>query len=230
MPLSLQSRRLGDVTVVTCAGQLVAGNESDLFVGELESLLRTNPVLLLHLGDVSFIDSAGLGLLVRFSTRARHVSGELRVCAVSPAVDRVLQVTRLKPVLQPYETEADAIAAGYTRPRDSPMQGADLLCVDASEDVLAYLRELVRGAGYSVMTASNVADAAILLRVTSPRAVIIGESIRAITETHSAQEFHRRAAARPVIELPFGFTRQEAGAAAEQVLDAIRRLPLPHNA
>jgi anti-sigma B factor antagonist len=219
--LSLQSRRVGDVTVVTCAGQLVAGDESEYFVEQLDLLLRVNPVLLLHFDAVDFVDSAGLGLLVRYSTRPRNAPGELRLCAVSPPVDRVLQVTRLKPILQLYDSEAEAIVAGHSRSPSDALVDADLLCVDASEDVLAYLRELLRGAGYRVMTASNVADAAILLRVTRPRAVIVGGGIRAITGTSSAEEFHRRAAERPVIDLPAGFARQDAGVAAQHILETL---------
>src|ERR1041384_3396835 len=111
--LALQTRQVGDVTVVTCDGRLVIGEESTTLERCLDALIPINPLVVLHLAAVEDIDSGGLGLLVRYLTRASHGSGRLRVCAVSPKIDRVLTSTRLKPVIQPYESEEDAILDAY---------------------------------------------------------------------------------------------------------------------
>ena len=223
MLLSFQSRRVGHATVVTCHGRIVAGDETAAFETYLDDLLSINPLILLHLGDVDFVDSAGLGLLVRYVTRAQNAAGALRICAVSAPVERVLNVSRLTPVLQPHTTEADAIADVHRRKTlDAPFAGPDVLCIDESEDVLAYLRELLREAGFHPMTASNLPDALILLTATRPRVVVISAAMRARRGTRSAEEFHRLATGRPVVELPDGFARQDAGEAAGHVLDAIR--------
>jgi anti-sigma B factor antagonist len=228
MSLLFQTRRVGDVTVVSCRGRIIAGEEQG---GEavslerhLEALLRANRLVVLHLGDVDFIDSAGFGMLVRCATRAHSAAGELRICAVSPSVDHILNVTRLKPVLQPYDSEEEAIAEAYRTRRDPASGTADVLCVDESEDILAYLRELLRENGHRAMTASNVRDARILLAAIQPRVVVVGASVRAtmVAGTHSTDEFKRLTATCAVINLPPGFPRQEAGASAEQVLAAVR--------
>ena len=80
----------------------IATGKSPLAHG-ISHFVAVNPQILLHLGQVSFIDSAGLGMLVRYLTRTLNASGALRICAVSPAIDRVLAVSRLKAVLQPFE-------------------------------------------------------------------------------------------------------------------------------
>src|SRR4026209_666595 len=156
MPLAFDSRRVGDVMVLTCDGRLVAGEETAAFEKYLDDLIVVNPRILLHLGKVSFVDSAGLGMLVRHLTRAQNASGALRICAVSPTVDRVLTVSRLKPVLQPFDSEGHAIDDARTG-RDT-FAAPDVLCVDESEDVLAYVRELLRRNGHRAMTASNLPD------------------------------------------------------------------------
>ena len=96
--------------------------------------------------------------------------------------------------------------------------------VQKSEDVLAYLRELLRSDGHRAMTASNLPDAVILLSAARPRVVVLGAALRAISGTRSAEEFRRLSAGCALVDLPPGFARQEAGDAAEHVLAAVRGL------
>ena len=96
MSLSLESRRVGDVAVVTSSGpDHRRPRIRSALQKHLEELIPINPHIVLHLGDVSFIDSAGLGLLVRFLTRAQNARGSLKFCGVSQKVGDVLKVTRL---------------------------------------------------------------------------------------------------------------------------------------
>jgi anti-sigma B factor antagonist len=223
MPLSLHSRYVGDVTVVTCAGRIVEGDESTAFQARLDALMAVNPHILLHLGDVSFVDSAGLGMLVRYLTRAQNSSGTLRICAVSPALDQVLTVTRLKPVLQLFDTESEAIADAH-RSRRGDFGAPDILCVDQSDDVLVYVREVLRRDGYRVMTASNLPDAVILLSAARPKVVVAGTMPEAAAGTRAADEFKRLTAGCALVDLPAGFAAREAADAASHVLGAIREV------
>ena len=142
---------------------------------------------------------------------------------MSPKIDDVLRITRLKSVFQPYETEADSIADIHRGPRgsDTSFDNPDVLCVDESADVLTYLRELLKESGYRTLTAANVPDALILLKATHPRIVVIGAELRA-GETRAVEEFNRIANSGAVVELPPGFSGQDAGEAAQQVLQALR--------
>jgi len=222
--LSLTQRRVGDVTVITCSGRLVAGDESTSLQSALDELIPFSPHILLHLGAVDFIDSAGLGLLARYLTRVQNARGTLKVCAVSPKIDDVLRITRLKAVFQPYETEADSIEAVHRSDRDEvPFGKPDVLCVDPSEDVLTYLRELLKEAGYRPVTAANLPDALILLKATRPRAVVISAELRAMRGTRAADEFTKLTGSGDVVELPPEFSARDAADAATQVLDAVRR-------
>jgi anti-sigma B factor antagonist len=222
--LTLQSRCVGNVTVVTCSGRIVAGDESKSLQVYLDRLLPETPHVLLHLGGVEFIDSGGLGLIARYLTRPQDRRGTLRVCAVSPKIDDVLKVTRLKSVFQPYESEADSIADIHRGARgvDDSFENPDVLCVDQSPDVLTYLRAVLKEAGYRSLTAANMPDALILLKATHPRIVVIGAELRAAAGTRAAEEFNSIARAGTVVELPPGFSGQDAGDAARQVLQALR--------
>ena len=150
MPLTLQHRRVGDITVLTCAGRIVEGAESIALQQLLDDLLQFGPHLVLNLGVIDFLDSSGLGLLVRYVTRARNSHGNLTLCALSPQLAKVLDVTHLRPMFDAYELEADAIDALYRRA--SPGGGTTrlqtgILCVDASVDVQAYVRGLLTQVG-----------------------------------------------------------------------------------
>ncbi|HET9566723.1 MAG TPA: anti-sigma factor antagonist [Vicinamibacterales bacterium] len=219
----MQSRCVGDVTVVTCSGRIVAGEESKSLQVCLDRLLPDTPHVLLHLGGVDFIDSGGLGLIARYLTRPQDRRGTLKVCAVSPKIDDVLRVTRLKSVFQPYETEADSIADLHRNSQgiDAAFDDPDVLCVDESPDILTYLRELLKNAGYRTLTAANIPDALILLKATRPKIVVIGAELRT-AGTQAYEEFKNVASAGTVVELPAGFSGQDAGEAAQQVLQALR--------
>jgi anti-sigma B factor antagonist len=231
--LALESRRVGDITVVTCHGRLVSGAESKALQDQLDQLIPANPHIVLHLGGIDFVDSGGLGLLVRCLTRAKNAHGDLKVCAVSPKVAEVLRVTRLQTIFHAYNSEAEAIADAHrvARQPDFRFLGANVLCIDQSPDLLAYVRELLKEAGYRVITAGNFPDALILFKATRPKVIVMSAELRAARGTRSAEEFQRLANTCALVELPAEFPAQEAGEAAENVIKAVRAsLPLPPGA
>src|SRR6202022_11225 len=101
------------------------------------------------------------------------------------------------------------------------------LCVDTSEDVLAYLRELLRQAGYDVLTSGNLPDAMTLLTAALPKVVVIGSDLRAARQTRAGEAFNRRADGLSVIELPPDFGGREAGDAGEALLHQVRTIMGP---
>src|SRR5262249_46674324 len=97
-----------------------------------------------------------------------------------------------------------------------------ILCVDASSDVSTYLRELLKAAGYRVLTTLNMPDALVLLVATCPSVVVISAELNALRGTRTAEEFHRLAAARSLVVRPAEFSARDAGDAAAEVLSAVR--------
>ena len=224
MQLTLEHRLVGDADIVTCVGRIVAGPESAALQKTLDSLSVFGRHIVLHLGGVTHLDSGGLGLLVRNLMHTRRAAGSLTVCAVSPKIDEVLRITRLKPVFPRYDTEESAIADVHRTDEGMTESDMTILCVDGSPDVGTYLRELLKAAGYYVLTAQNLPDALILLTATRPKVVVIGAELAAQRDTRTADEFHRLAAARTVIALPKGFSTLDAASAGEDVLRAVAAL------
>jgi anti-sigma B factor antagonist len=228
VPLSLQSRRVGDITVVKCDGRIVDGPESAALQKHLEALLPHEAHVLLDLADVQFVDSSGLGLLVRFHTRIRNLNGQLKLCGISANVAEVLRVTKLGPVFDSYRSEAEAIAAFYQRQEPGRVVGrfspTDVLCVENSADVLAFVGELLRQAGYGVVTTDNLPDALTLLQAARPGVIVIGADLRSTKTTDTAMRFNRLADSLRVVELPAGFSRHDAGKAGDDLLVQVRAI------
>ena len=93
MALSVQHRRVGDITVLTCRGRIAEGGESALLETHVADLLPHGPWIVLNLAAVSFLDSSGLGLLVKLLARGRRAGGGLRLCALPPRVSDILRMT-----------------------------------------------------------------------------------------------------------------------------------------
>jgi len=221
----MQSRRVGEITVLTCSGRIVEGAESAALRQRLDDLLPDDPHVVLNLRDLEFIDSSGLGLLVRFLSRARASHGDVKLCELPARTREVLRISRLAPVFDSYESEADAIAAFYRHASSTGAKdrfGTEILCVEQSADVLAYVREVLRQAGYGVMTSGNLPDALVLLQASKPKLVVIGADLRAMRGTRAADTFNALVGSVPLVELPADFSHREAGDAGSRLLDQVR--------
>jgi anti-anti-sigma factor len=226
VPLSLDTRGVGDVTIVRCSGRIVAGGgENELLRKHVCDLLRDRRDIVLHLGEIIFIDSSGLGTLVRLLTSTRNARGDLKLCSVPPVVHNILKLTSLITLFDTHATEEDAVLAFYRRqaaPARGPSPGLTILCVDQSADVLAYLRELLRNTGYNVHTSNNLHDSLILIKATRPHLTVLGPNLKASVGTEQA--FRASCSACTVVELGSEFSTRDAGQAASDLLEKIRGL------
>lgn len=222
MRLTLETRDVGRVTIVRCKGRLVAGGEVEALREHIAWLLRDRRAIVLHLGEVVFIDSSGLGTMVRTLTSTRQARGDLKLCDVPEHVRKVLQLSHLTQLFDAHESEDKAVAAFYRAPLQSEKPialGKSVLCIDRNADVVTCVRELLRRAGYDVHTSNNLRDGLILMRVTRFDLVLVGADLSAAPATDKS--FRDACAALPVIELGNDFSTQEAGQAASTLLEKI---------
>ena len=111
MSLSFRSRIVGDVTVLQCDGSIVEGTAAAALRQHVTKALEHTPAIVLDLRGVNFIDSSGLGVLVRILARTGH--DNLKLCGLTSRTLETLKITRLSTVFDIHETETDAIAAFY---------------------------------------------------------------------------------------------------------------------
>jgi len=225
MPLSLDTRGVGKVTVVRCNGRIVAGAENESLRSHISGMMRDRKNFVLDLGDVALIDSTGLGTMVRLLTSTRQTHGDLKLCNVPQTIDKVLKITNLTKLFETHDSEESAISAFYHRGaavEQAVSPGRPVVCIHPNNDVLAYLRELLRRGGYDVHTSTSLRDSMILIRVARPDLILVGPGLTA--SPAAQQAFDAARANITVIELGPEFSTLEAGAAAAQLLESIQTL------
>ena len=222
MRLLLETREVGRVTIVRCKGRIVAGGETEALRAHVAHLLRDRRSIVLHLGEVVFIDSSGLGTIVRTLTSTRQVHGDLKLCDVPEHIRKVLHLSHLTKLFDSHESEDNAVAAFYRKPMQAEQpvsMGRSVLCIDRNADVVTYVRELLHRAGYDVHTSNNLRDGLLLMRVSRFDLLLVGADV---TASPATEKSFRDACARvPVIELGREFSTLEAGEAATALLEKI---------
>ncbi|MBC7924243.1 MAG: STAS domain-containing protein [Bryobacteraceae bacterium] len=110
MSVKLTNRQVGDVTVIDANGRITLGEGSSTFRDSIKDLTaRGNKKLLLNLGDVTYIDSSGIGELVSGFTSVTNQDGQLKLLNLSKRVKDLLQITKLYTVFEVFDDEAAAV-------------------------------------------------------------------------------------------------------------------------
>jgi len=110
MNMTTSIRQIQDVTIVAISGRIVLGEESAALRNLVSELLgKGHRKILFNLGDVSYIDSTGLGHLVSAYTSVRNHGGQLKLLNLAKNVHDVMQMTRLYTVFDVKDDEAAAV-------------------------------------------------------------------------------------------------------------------------
>jgi anti-sigma B factor antagonist len=110
--MKASTRQVDGVTIVDLSGRITLGEGSVVLRDTIKDLLgKGQKKILLNLGDVSYIDSSGIGELVSAFTSVRNQGGELKLLNLTKKVHDLLQITKLYTVFDVKDDEAVAIAA-----------------------------------------------------------------------------------------------------------------------
>jgi len=108
--VKLTSRQVGDVTVMDLAGRITLGEGASTFRGAIRDLVaKGDKKILLNLGEVSYIDSSGIGELVSGFTTVQNSGGQLKLVGLSKRVKDLLQITKLYTVFEAFDDETEAV-------------------------------------------------------------------------------------------------------------------------
>jgi len=103
-------RRDGDLTILSLAGKILGGHESDELRRELDRILeRGDRRLLVDLRDVPWMNSAGLGILLSAYSRMKETGGTIRFSGAGDRVRGILKTTKLLTVLEVHDDEESGI-------------------------------------------------------------------------------------------------------------------------
>ncbi len=110
MSVKMSNRQVGDVTVVDATGRITLGEGATVFRDMIRDLAaKGNKKILVNLGEVSYIDSSGIGEMVSSFTTVTNHGGQLKLLGLNKRVKDLLQITKLYTVFEVFDDEASAV-------------------------------------------------------------------------------------------------------------------------
>ena len=102
----------GDVTAIQLYGNVMGGPDATSLNEELHKLVgQGKKKVVVDLGDVKFMNSSGLGMLIRALTTMRNAGGDVKLARASEKIESLLMVTKLITVFDHYEKVDEAAVA-----------------------------------------------------------------------------------------------------------------------
>jgi anti-sigma B factor antagonist len=111
--MQIAERMVGDVAIVSLTGDITLSKGGDVLLKDkVQSLLQQGHLkIVLDLGGVSYVDSAGLGQLVQVYATTKNMGGAMKLLNLTKRLKDLLVLTKLLTVFEGYDTEAEAVGS-----------------------------------------------------------------------------------------------------------------------
>jgi anti-sigma B factor antagonist len=110
--MQIEERKLENVVILDLKGKLTIGEGDELLKEKINNLMQQgHKHLLLNLEDVPYVDSAGLGEIVRTYTTVSRQGGTLKLVNLTKRITDLLAITKLLTVFDTFDSEADAVGS-----------------------------------------------------------------------------------------------------------------------
>src|SRR6476620_673870 len=108
--MQIEERVVNNVTILDLKGKTTLGEGDEVLKDKINSLIQQDrKKILLNLGDVPYIDSAGLGEIVRTYTTVSRQGGQLKLVNLTKRITDLLSITKLLTVFETFDNEAEAL-------------------------------------------------------------------------------------------------------------------------
>jgi anti-sigma B factor antagonist len=108
--MQIEERAVGEVVVLDLKGRVTLGDGDELLKDKVNSLVnRGFKKIVLNLAEVPYVDSAGLGEIVRTYTTVSRQGGSLKLLNLTKRISDLLSITKLLTVFETFDTESEAI-------------------------------------------------------------------------------------------------------------------------
>ena len=110
--MQIAERAVGDVVVLDVKGRITLGEGDEVLKDKVNTLVNQGrKKIILNLADVPYVDSAGLGEIVRTYTTVSRQGGKLKLLNLTKRIQDLLAITKLLTVFETYESEQDAVGS-----------------------------------------------------------------------------------------------------------------------
>jgi anti-sigma B factor antagonist len=108
--MDIKERVVDGVSVLDLSGKIVLGEGDGQVRERIKDLLSDGQKkILLNLGDVTYVDSAGLGALISSYTTTKREGGQLKLVNLTKRIQDLLAITKLITVFDTYDNEQEAL-------------------------------------------------------------------------------------------------------------------------
>jgi len=108
--MQIEERVVNNVTILDLKGKITLGEGDEALKDKINSLIQQDRKrILLNLGAVPYIDSAGLGEIVRTYTTVSRQGGQLKLVHLTKRITALLMITKLLTVFETFDSEPEAI-------------------------------------------------------------------------------------------------------------------------
>jgi anti-sigma B factor antagonist len=108
--MKIVERQVEDVVILDLHGKILIGEGDDALREAVTNLADSGKTkILLNLAEVPYVDSAGLGEIVRTYTTVSRKGGKLKLLNLTKKIEDLLSITKLLTVFETYEDESEAI-------------------------------------------------------------------------------------------------------------------------
>lgn len=109
--MQIEERTVGEVTVLDLKGKMTLGEGDELLKDKINSLMNQGRgKILLNLEGVPYIDSAGLGEIVRTYTTVSRQGGTMKLVNLTKRITDLLAITKLLTVFETFDSESEALS------------------------------------------------------------------------------------------------------------------------
>ena len=110
--MNFSARRAGNVLIIDVEGKFILGDGDTDFKKSVDAFIEQgNKNILLNLAKVPYLDSAGLGEIIRCFTALRRSGGEFKLLSPNQRIIDLLSITKLLNVFDWYDDESSALAS-----------------------------------------------------------------------------------------------------------------------
>jgi len=110
--MKIEKRAIGEIQILDCSGKITLGEGTMAVRNTVMDVLKDGgKKIILNLGDVNYIDSSGIGELVRTYITVSSGGGQLKLLNLTKKIQELLQITKLLTVFQVYDSESAALAS-----------------------------------------------------------------------------------------------------------------------
>jgi len=102
----------GKIVVLKLKGNFVGGDETDELQNKIRELSDSgNQMLVIDMGDVSYLNSSALGVLISAHANYTKRDGKIKLCQLNKSIENLFVITKLSLIFDTYPSEMEAVAS-----------------------------------------------------------------------------------------------------------------------